>query len=471
MDERINAGTTIDAILPAGYSDATGNTPIKITVACEFKAAGTPGQYDTILGAMNGFTWSQGLGLYWESSTAVRAWFRNYAGQKVDITGLTATNWNHVVFTYDYNSSYPSSRTIVKAYLNGVLFGTYTSASNFYNFLGTTNTFRVGADNDSSTYFNGYVRRVGIWKTVLSPGEIRQIYQTNAEYTIASSSDLLLYWKGYNTDDVTAASGVLDSSGNARHGTGSNMESADLSTTVRTDSAATIYNTRSMRFDGSNDYVNIPYASAMKPNYNVAFSVSVWYRKNSSGNFTIVGNTPDGNSNIPGFYISESTNLYYYFCESYGTGKKLEGDVAAPLINTWHHIVFTHDGTGTDAGCHLYLDGVDQTLGHPDSSSPQSGTIAGTNPWRIGGKVSYTNHWPGNVDDFYYYSVALSQADVTALYNNGIPPDPTALSSWSNAVAGYRLGDGSDTTSTVYDIKGSNNATPTNGPTITTDCA
>lgn len=244
VDERINAGVTIDTIAP--YNDASiGNDSLYFTAAVEVKMTGAPGQYDTVMGAMNGFTWNQGFGFYWESSTQLRVWIGGYNNKKVDITGLTATNWNHFAFTWEYNPSGLGGgiNTRLIAYLNGAAFGSLTGAVNFYGFWGTTNTFRVGADNDSSTYCAAYTRRAGIWSwsgtgatgaaAALSASEISTIYEKNALYTATQPSYLKLCWDGRTTDSTTAAGGILDSSGNAYHGTGSNMEAGDLDTEVR----------------------------------------------------------------------------------------------------------------------------------------------------------------------------------------------------------------------------------------------
>lgn len=219
-------------------------------------------------------------------------------------------------------------------------------------------------------------------------------------------------------------------------------------------------NRKSIVLDGSTEYVVIPYQAAMKPLYTAPFSVSVWYKKTTSDNRTIVANVPYPDGNITGLSLNQAATAYYYFCKNYGAGEKLGGNnSAAPSTSAWHHYVLTLDGNGTDAGAHIYIDSVDQSLSHPDSASPQSGAIGGTNPWRIGGRTSYTDYFIGGVDEVYFYSgTALSQSDVTALYNGGVPPDPRALSSYANMSSGYHLGDGSDTISQFNDFKGTNHA-------------
>ena len=228
VDEAIH-GTTADVLLPYNAGSA-GADPVNFTVALEFKAVGTPGQYDVVCGAMNAFSWTQGFGIHWESSTTIRCWGRHYATEKYDITGITASNWNHIAFTFHSNSV---SGVTLKAYLNGSYVGEFTGATHRWNFMGTTCTFKVGRDNDNSTVFPGHVRRVGVWDRVLTAGEITTISALNYNYTGTHLTDLRLYWAGTDADSTTTASGILDSSGNGYHGTGQNLETGDLTTEVR----------------------------------------------------------------------------------------------------------------------------------------------------------------------------------------------------------------------------------------------
>ena len=68
----------------------------------------------------------------------------------------------------------------------------------------------------------------------------------------------------------------------------------------------------------------------------------------------------------------------------------------------WNHYVGTFDGNTMK----IYINGIylDQKV-HP-------GTIYGFND-----NLGLTNDWPGSIDELYIYNRALSQAEVTQLYN------------------------------------------------------
>ena len=79
--------------------------------------------------------------------------------------------------------------------------------------------------------------------------------------------------------------------------------------------------------------------------------------------------------------------------------------------------------------------------------------------------VTYT--YEGLIDEVAIWSSALSEADVTALYNSGAPSDLTDLepTHW------YRMGDNDGSTGTTITDKGGgeNDGALENGPTFSTD--
>ena len=119
----------------------------------------------------------------------------------------------------------------------------------------------------------------------------------------------------------------------------------------------------------------------------------------------------------------------------------------------------------------LYVDGTEEASA---DISGVTGTIdSGSNYLQIGGWFSVS--WAGSVDEAAIWTVALTGADITSIYNSGEANDLTEAASYdvdrtSNLVGYWRLGDGSDASVTSYDVSSNSlNATLINGAAFQTD--
>ena len=70
----------------------------------------------------------------------------------------------------------------------------------------------------------------------------------------------------------------------------------------------------------------------------------------------------------------------------------------------------------------------------------------------------------GNIDEVGFFDYSLTSGQVTSLYNSGVPTDLDNTSGVTAPVHWWRMGDGSDTITTINDVgtTGGNNGTPTN---------
>ena len=118
-------------------------------------------------------------------------------------------------------------------------------------------------------------------------------------------------------------------------------------------------------------------------------------------------------------------------------------------MSFWHHYTFTSTGDGDPTTpCKFYVDGVlrlswtGKTLG---SNLATTRLFLACN-YNLSGDIN------ANIDEFAMFNTELSYAQVTALYNNGVPAD---LTTHTNIQHWWRMGDGiGDTTSTIYDQAG-----------------
>jgi len=134
---------------------------------------------------------------------------------------------------------------------------------------------------------------------------------------------------------------------------------------------------------------------------------------------------------------------------------------------SWHHIVWTYDGSSTQAGMKLYINDSLRTLGSGITNTPinlQNTTM----DFMIGASgtlSSYNLEYNGYMDEVSYFDSVLSASDVNSIYNGGVPNDLTSLS----PISWWRCGEG-DTSPTLTDNgSGGNDGTMTNFTTFSTD--
>lgn len=210
-------------------------------------------------------------------------------------------------------------------------------------------------------------------------------------------------------------------------------------------------NTKSLLFDGTDDYVStsLDCSSATHPN----LSVSYWLK------------IPIGTPYFLGFPVSVKSQSRYI-----GLGLLNGGVIAYKANNSWvqgssvqdgnwHNVVavFEYDSSTDFMTVKYYLDGnttpdlsaIDNTYQVPSLTGNL--TIGSYN-------VGAGYFFPGNVDEVAVFDSALTTADITAIYNSGVPDDLSSL----NPIGYWRNGDG-DTYPTITDHgSGGNDGTMTN---------
>ena len=120
---------------------------------------------------------------------------------------------------------------------------------------------------------------------------------------------------------------------------------------------------RSVNFDGSNDYLSIPYSADFDFNvggWGTAFTVDCWVKTNKlSGNQSIVNMWATSTNNmawkleIINEYLSCSWSWNGNSNQAHSITGNAPGNPTKLGINQWHHVAFTGDGSY----CRLYLDG------------------------------------------------------------------------------------------------------------------
>ena len=220
-------------------------------------------------------------------------------------------------------------------------------------------------------------------------------------------------------------------------------------------------NTKSFIGDGTDDYVDCGNADLIGT---LDYSISVWFKTSTTGSVMYVINK--------GF-----TQMYKLF--SYGDKIKFEhkaGGDSVTVVSTdditdgnWHHCVVTAD---RDGDLTMYVDGsAESTTADLDTANLRSDIDDTARDLYIGSYSKFdggSNEWNGNIDEVAIWTVVLSAADVTAIYNSGKPNNLLSASSYnvdrtSNLVGYWRCEDDFDDSST-----NSNNGTAQDGATFST---
>lgn len=235
------------------------------------------------------------------------------------------------------------------------------------------------------------------------------------------------YW---NFDDNTS-----DQSGNG------NAASLFNGATFSSDVRAGTGGTKSLVFDGSNDYASIG------PTFNVnesAFTVSMWFKPDASasnrGIFSVAS------TGIPTAAANQDRSLHL-------SGSNIAAHVKSPtfpagenIVSTgqnytttsaWHHLVYTF---GPGVGQRIYVDG---NLTPVASGSSQSSILTSQDRVFIGyaqpGLVN--DYFKGKIDEVAIWNVNLTAAQAQALYNGLSPLESAAFTGLIDTdVSGTMLG-------------------------------
>jgi hypothetical protein len=241
-------------------------------------------------------------------------------------------------------------------------------------------------------------------------------------------------------------------------------------------SGGAFVNQYSVSLDGTNDSIDV----ASNPNLNV-YSCSLWFKTTEThfslpiAGFGKSGSQYGGIRFIPvvaGRAVEFNDGFQYIAAGGLSNSDVFDG--------AWHHVAIvyvdsgytTSTGTATNngKGYKIFIDGtrVDTVV----SLTSHAYSLATTSSFFSVGKER-TDFFDGPIDEVAIFGSSLSDANITTIYNSGVPGD---LSSFSPTLW-WRMGDNDGGTGTTVTDQGkdssgnpsNNNGTLVNGPTFSTD--
>jgi large repetitive protein len=353
------------------------------------------------------------------------------------LTTIQAGRWYHIVATYNGSTE--------RMYVNGTLDRSAALPISLNDHTVPLRFGSFGGFTDSSWFsrYAGALDDVAIYSTALSATQVRTHYNAGRCYKDAVLSDSALgYWRLGESAGATAADGIR-----GRYGTYVGSPTLNQTGALNGDSNPAV------TFNGSNQYVTVPYTAALNP---AQVTAEAWVKPTAvAGSYRAVVSGYDGPGAGPakGYWLgSNGTNWVF---ETFNGG----GTVAtgpAVTLGTWTHLVGTYDGTTA----RLYVNGL------LAASTAGGYTANAGSPLGIGATyytdIAWANQFNGTIDEAAVDGTALSQTRVQAHYLLGRSYKDTVLD--SGPVSYWRLGEAAGTS--AADSKGSNTGTYTNGPTL-----
>ena len=206
-------------------------------------------------------------------------------------------------------------------------------------------------------------------------------------------------------------------------------------------------NTKSVEFDGTNDYISLSSATTHSDN----LSVSFWIKGENVGLCNVFG----GTGLFQFFGSNDNSGHFRIYNQTAGGWKNIMLNF---FDNTWKHAVLTVENKST---VKAYADGVLQsthTFGGNPMNSSTINRIA-----KYG--QSDIRFFGGKIDEIGLFNSTLTQSEITAIYNSGTPND---LSGYTSLINWWRFEEGSGTTATDSG-SGGNDGTLTNGIAYSSD--
>jgi len=226
---------------------------------------------------------------------------------------VTPNSWNHVALS--------SNGTSIKIYINGVLDSTVTASP------GTTGTAVTIGSMGSSQYFTGYIADARIVKGT-------QVYPSaftppTAPLTAITNTSLLTNFTN---------GGIFD---NAMMNNLETVGDAQISTSV------VKFGTGSLKFDGTGDYLSIPYnPNAKLPSGD--WTIEFWLYCTTAQSYTNNGIwVQEDTGGYTGISISANSSRQVQFTSSSdgSSWTYLFQTIGTYTDNTWHHVAISKSGS------------------------------------------------------------------------------------------------------------------------------
>lgn len=367
------------------------------------------------------YTWSNGYLYIDMKQGSVRYGYFDYS------LYVTAGQWFH--FAIVFNGSGATTSDKIKCYINGALI-TLTLPYSFPTTTPTgTNITGIGKMDTFSQTWNGSADECSLFSTAKTQADITAIYNSGTPTTITGA---VAHWK-MGEGSIFTNNWLVDNS------------------------ATTAYSTRSFVFDGVDDEINC--GDVLHNDGQTPMSLSAWVNISTPAShtriYTIAGKKKTRMAPLYamrgwdiGFMTSGAQqNRLQFRISGVDSGGSTIGAIqkkglGLPFVDgLWHHVVVTYDGSESASGVKFYVDGIEDTLTQTLQDSLSGNSVNDpTVDFKIATAPRYggNDFYGGSIDELAIWSTtALTQEQVTTLYNGGLPDRIDGATAW------WRMGEDS----------------------------
>jgi len=303
--------------------------------------------------------------------------------------GLSASAGNQQI-SLNWNDNSESDLAGYHVYRSTTAGGPYTRI--------TTNLVTVSAYTDAGLT-NGTT-----YYYVVTAEDVVGNASANSNEANATPTDIDPTLVGYWRFDEGSGTIAADASGNGNNGT---LLNGPTWTTGRIGGA--------VRFDGNNDYVNLP-SGVLNGLSNV--TTAFWIKTSKTGKQAIFSGANSGNNEEYLLYFTSHTQFLFFAGES--PSSYVAWNIASIANGQWHHVAVVRDDANNRAI--LYIDGTSQaakaTTLNPLSIAA-NGLVIGQEQDAVGGGFDPVQAFAGDFDELRIYNRVLSATEIQTLANPG----------------------------------------------------
>ena len=381
---------------------------------------------------------------------------------------LTENIWYHIVGVFDRTGDQG------RIYINGINKAEGTMTTDPLSNDATTKIGCVHEETSDSYYFNGTIDDLRIYNRVLSAEEVQELYEeglpelTGLEITgpdevaedFTASYKAIAHYDNGTTKNVTAAT-----EWSVQPNTVATIEAGQLTTeqVLYPERDVTVYARytenetivdaekqvsvlaicpigTAMKFDGQNDYVNVPNKTDLNITGDITISAWIWLER--GGQQAIAAKTvANGERNNPFDFRTESLEPRLTLVRADAGGHDFVYSTELISLRQWRHVLVRVENKIPD----FYVDGV--VTGKTIASFTRTPT-GNTKPLLIGRRDDGL-YFDGMLDDVRIYNRALSEEEIGEIMLSR----PTAVE--PNLVAYWDFDQGTGQTAT--DVSGHGN--------------
>jgi len=238
-------------------------------------------------------------------------------------------------------------------------------------------------------------------------------------------------------------------------------------------------NKKAISLDGSNDHVlssDQDDFSFTNGSNDLPFSLSLWVYvgdiSSDDGPFISKANFTTGGNEFIFKHANGKLQFFLYDNDSSASGDSIRTQAPSATLSdaTWHHVVATYSGNGSQTGIKVYTDGS-QTTSTQSANGSYSRIRNTSTPVVIGATQDLANAnrvFEDRIADCVVFNKELTSTEVAEIYNSGNVMNVRNHSAFANVVSWWKMGDDRDIEGSngIIDYVSGYHGTLTNGASI-----